>query len=114
MVGKEVPLSPMVGKELTLSLEAEALAGHRVPSLGPGPRDEVLMSVRGLTEEGKYRDVSFDLHAGEVLGIAGLAGSGQAELASALAGARARTGGTVLIDGRPAAMTSPREAIRAG
>jgi ABC-type sugar transport system ATPase subunit len=107
-------VTAMVGKELTLSLEGEALSGHRVPSLGPGPRDEVLMSVRGLTEEGKYRDVSFDLHAGEVLGIAGLVGSGQSELASALAGARARTGGTVLIDDRPAAMSSPREAIRAG
>jgi ribose transport system ATP-binding protein len=107
-------VTAMVGEELERSLEAEALSGTKVPRLGPGPKDEVLMSVRGLEEEGKYRDVSFDVHAGEVLGIAGLVGSGQSELASALAGARPRTGGSVLIDGRPVALASPREAIRAG
>jgi ribose transport system ATP-binding protein len=107
-------VTAMVGKELERSLEAEALSGTKVPRLGPGPKDDVLMSVQGFEEDGKYRDVSFELHAGEVLGIAGLVGSGQSELASALAGARPRTGGTVSIDGRPAALASPREAIRAG
>jgi ABC-type sugar transport system ATPase subunit len=104
----------MVGRELERSLEAEALSGARVPRLGPGPKDEVLMSVRGLAEQGKYRDVSFDVHVGEVLGIAGLVGSGQSELASGLAGARRRTEGAVRIDGRPSGLASPREAIRGG
>ncbi len=107
-------VSAMIGKELENSLVDAALHGGRVPRLGPGPSDEVLMSVQGLTEEGKFQDVSFELHAGEVLGISGLVGSGQSELASALAGARPGATGTVLIDGRPASLTSPREAIRAG
>ncbi len=107
-------VSAMVGKDLEHSLEGEALSGGRVPRLGPGPTDQILMTVENLTEEGKFRDVSFDLRAGEVLGISGLVGSGQSELASALAGARPRSGGAVRIDGKVAALASPREAIRAG
>jgi len=107
-------VSAMVGKDLQNSLEGQALSGAGVPRLGPGPTDQVLMTVDGLTVEGKFRDVSFELRAGEVLGISGLVGSGQSELASALAGARPRTGGSVRIDGQIAALSSPREAIRAG
>lgn len=107
-------VSAMIGKDLVNSLEGTALSGTRAPRLGPGPSSETLMSVEGLTEAGKFRDVSFNLHAGEVLGISGLVGSGQSELASALAGARVRTAGSVQIDGRPASLSSPREAIRAG
>jgi ribose transport system ATP-binding protein len=107
-------VSAMIGRDLVNSLEGAALSGKRVPRLGPGPSDQTLLSVKDLTEEGKFSDVSFELHAGEVLGISGLVGSGQSELASSLAGARARTSGSVWIDGRPASLSSPREAIRAG
>ena len=107
-------VTAMVGRSLERSLEAQALSGQKVPRLGRGPTGTVQMEVHGLTEEGKYRDVSFEVRAGEVLGIAGLVGSGQSELASALAGARARTGGTVRVDSRPVPLSSPREAIRCG
>jgi ribose transport system ATP-binding protein len=107
-------VSAMIGRDLVNSLEGAALSGTRVPRLGPGRSDRVVMSVEGLAEEGKFSDVSFELHAGEVLGISGLVGSGQSELASALAGARASTRGSVRIDGRLASLSSPREAIRAG
>lgn len=107
-------VAAMVGNNLRDSLEGQALSGGKVPRLGPGPTERVLMTAQGLTEEGKFRDVSFDLRAGEVLGISGLVGSGQSELASALAGARPRTGGSVKIDGKFAALSSPREAIKAG
>jgi len=107
-------VAAMVGKDLRDSLEGQALSGGKVPRLGPGPTERLLMTAQGLTEESKFRDVSFDLRAGEVLGISGLVGSGQSELASALAGARPRTGGSVKIDGKFAALSSPREAIKAG
>lgn len=107
-------VAAMVGKNLEHSREAAGLSGDRVPRLGSGPSERVLMAVEGLAEEGKFRDVSFELHAGEVLGISGLVGSGQSELAAALAGARTRTGGSIRMDGRPAGLSSPREAIRAG
>ncbi|WP_211365902.1 sugar ABC transporter ATP-binding protein [Pseudonocardia kunmingensis] len=107
-------VSAMVGKSLAGSLAEAALSGERSPRLGPGHTGTVLMSVRDVAADQKLRDISFDLHEGEVLGIAGLVGSGQSELAAVLAGARARDGGTIALDGRPVALASPREAIRAG
>jgi ABC-type sugar transport system ATPase subunit len=107
-------VSAMVGKSLEGSLAEAALSGERSPRLGPGHDGTVLMSVRDVGQEGKLDDISFDLHQGEVLGIAGLVGSGQSELASVLAGARGRDSGEITLDGRPVALASPREAIRAG
>jgi len=107
-------VSAMVGRSLRGSLAESALSGDRSPKIGTGARGPVLMSARGLTETGEYEDVSFDLHQGEVLGIAGLVGSGQSELASCLAGARTRTSGTTAVDGSDADLNSPREAIRRG
>ena len=107
-------VSAMVGKNLQGSLAEAALSGERSPRLGPGHGGKVLMSVRGLGEDQKLADISFDLHEGEVLGIAGLVGSGQSELAAALAGARKRHRGTITIDGRQVGLSSPREAIKAG
>lgn len=107
-------VSAMVGKDLAGSLAEAALSGERSPRLGPGGGPEALMEVEGLSEEGKFSDVSFTLRRGEVLGISGLIGSGQSELASVLAGARQRTAGTVRVDGVPLALSSPREAIAKG
>ena len=61
---------------------------------------EPLMEVRGYTLPGKFEDVSFSLHRGEIMGVTGLLGCGRGELAEALFGLRAARGGTVLIDGR--------------
>jgi ribose transport system ATP-binding protein len=107
-------VSAMVGKNLQGSLAEAALSGERSPRLGPGHGGKVLMSVRGLGEDQKLAEISFDLHEGEVLGIAGLVGSGQSELAGALAGARKRHRGTITIDGRQVGLSSPRDAIKAG
>ena len=107
-------VSAMVGKSLSGSIAEAALSGERSPRLGPGPTDQVLLSVRGLTEDDKIENVSFDLYKGEVLGIAGLVGSGQSELVSLIAGARTRTGGTMSFDGNPVDFHSPRDAIKLG
>ncbi|GAA4153997.1 sugar ABC transporter ATP-binding protein [Leifsonia shinshuensis] len=72
-----------------------------------------LLEVRGLTAGDRVRDVSFALRRGEILGLAGLMGSGRTELARALFGIdRAR--GEVLVDGEPIVLSSPRHAIAAG
>ncbi|WP_027059160.1 sugar ABC transporter ATP-binding protein [Mesorhizobium loti] len=75
---------------------------------------EVMLSVRGLASATKVRDVSFDLHRGEVLGIAGLVGSGRTELLRLLAGADRTTAGTISLDGKAMRLSSPRAAIAAG
>ncbi|MGV3551755.1 sugar ABC transporter ATP-binding protein [Rhizobium sp.] len=73
----------------------------------------VSVEVRGLTTH-RVRDISFDLHKGEVLGIAGLVGAGRTELLRALAGADRITSGTVKVDGKALALSNPRAAIAAG
>jgi ABC-type sugar transport system ATPase subunit len=72
------------------------------------------LSVRDLSVAGALRDVSFDLSYGEVLGCAGLIGSGRFELLRTLFGLQQRSGGDIKIEGRPAALRNPQEAIRAG
>jgi ribose transport system ATP-binding protein len=72
------------------------------------------LAVRGLSALPKLTDVSFDLHAGEVLGVVALEGQGQDELFDVLAGFRKATGGRIDLDGRPAGFAHPAEAIAAG
>jgi ABC-type sugar transport system ATPase subunit len=79
------------------------------------PRERVVMEVRGATAlDGTFRDVSFDLHAGEILGVAGLEGSGKEDLADALAGGRPLGGGTIAVQGKPLRSGSVGRALRAG
>ncbi|MCZ7661767.1 MAG: sugar ABC transporter ATP-binding protein [Thermoleophilia bacterium] len=60
---------------------------------------EPVLSVRNLHSVGMFSDISFDLFAGEVLGIAGLVGSGRTELLRTIFGADKRSGGEILVDG---------------
>lgn len=69
----------------------------------------VALSVEHLCVPPKVRDVSFDLHPGEVLGIAGLLGSGRSETLRAIAGAAKATAGTVVVNGVAATRRSPRK-----
>jgi ribose transport system ATP-binding protein len=107
-------VTAMVGKSLEGSIADAALRGERSPRLGAGRTEKILMSARGLGEDDRVAGIDFDLYQGEVLGIAGLIGSGQSELASLLAGARKRTDGQLTIDDKPVTFTSPRDAIRRG
>ena len=77
-------------------------------------RDEVVLSVVDLGRDAAIRGASFDLHAGEILGIAGLVGAGRSELARLVAGLDRATSGTVRMRGRTLSLRSPRHAIAAG
>ncbi|HYO31050.1 MAG TPA: ATP-binding cassette domain-containing protein [Thermomicrobiales bacterium] len=70
----------------------------------------VVLSVRGLSSGRRFRDVSFDLHRGEILGLGGLQGQGQRELLAALFGLHP-VQGEVLLDGAPATVRGPRAAM---
>ena len=82
---------------------------HR-PARIKGP---IALQVRNLTSPA-IRGVSFDLHCGEVLGLAGLVGSGRTELARALFGVDPIGRGQILIDGKPVSINSPRDALENG
>ena len=74
-------------------------------------RGEVVLDVRNVTGNG-VRNVSFELHRGEVLGIAGMVGSGRSELMEVLFGSAPLVYGEILIDGRLVKHPSPKIAIR--
>ena len=78
-----------------------------------GEPSEVVLSVVNLSTD-KLHDVSFELRRGELLGIAGLVGSGRSELGAALFGLDRRSGGTVRLNGKLVEPRSPREAIQLG
>ncbi len=76
----------------------------------PGP---VRLRVTGLSGQ-RFRNVSFDLHEGEVLGFAGLVGAGRSEVARAIFGADPSTSGTMELGGAAYKVKSPSDAIRSG
>ena len=75
---------------------------------------EVVLAVENLSSDTILDEVSFKLHAGEILGIAGMVGSGRTELARALFGADKLTNGYIAVKGKEIVFSGPHEAIRAG
>jgi len=85
-----------------------------VPRHLAGERGPVRLSVRGLSSPGKFDGVSFDVAAGEIVGFAGLVGSGRSEVAQAIFGLDRAAKGRVAVDGRPLRPGDVRAAKRAG
>lgn len=77
-------------------------------------RPAPILSVKNLTREGEYRDVSLDIAPGEVVGLTGRLGSGRTELALSLFGMTRPDAGEIIWQGRPLRLHSNRDAIRAG
>ena len=93
----------MVGGDAAAQDEA---AGAGALARALQPRGEVRLALRGLVVDGDRGEtavagIDLDVHAGEIVGIAGVSGNGQRELMEALAGQRRRHGGTVTVAGRP-------------
>jgi ribose transport system ATP-binding protein len=95
----------MVGRDLSGFYRK----AHRHAGEGP-----VALAVRDLADGIRVHGCSFEVRAGEVLGLAGLVGAGRTELARLVYGARRRTAGTVEIGGKALVFHSPRKAIQAG
>ena len=78
------------------------------------PSTDVVLEVEGLGRRGEFADVSFTVRAGEVVGLAGLVGSGRSEILETVYGARRPTAGSVAVRGRKLAPGSVPAAVRAG
>lgn len=93
----------MVGRELK-----EAIPKVKV-EVGPP-----VLRVKNLNRKGVLHDISLEVHRGEIVGLAGLVGSGRTETARAIFGADPIDSGVIEIEGKPVRIRSPRDAIRAG
>lgn len=112
----DLPIEPGIEErivELMLGAGVASAAQSR-PSKPRPAGQKPRLSVRGLAAGTKLTDVSFDLHAGEVLGVVALEGQGQDEVFDVLAGARKSLRGTVLVKGEPAHFAHPADAIAQG
>lgn len=92
-------ISAMVGRDVSLFYDREEVA------VG-----ETVVEVKGLTGNG-VREISFSVRSGEILGIAGMVGSGRTELAELLFGAKPIEAGEIVINGSAVDISSPRSAI---
>lgn len=115
--GRVVAEGPMA--EFDEARITRAMTGHEpgaarhawtLPRAGTPPR----LELRALTVPGEVADVSFSLMPGEVVGVAGLLGSGRTELALALFGMRPGYVGQILLDGRPVELRGVADAVAAG
>ena len=76
--------------------------------------DEILLEVEGLSKRGNYKDISFQLHKGEILGITGLVGSGRSEILLTLFGIIKPDSGKIRLKGKEIALSSTAEAEQLG
>lgn len=94
---------------------AEVAEVTEAPGRTPVPRDsEPVLSVSDISDGRKFEGISFDVHAGEVLGLGGLVGAGRTEVVSALVGDRPIVAGTISWRGAPSSFSSPGAALKAG
>ena len=94
----------MIGREL-----GEYFSVHAA-----SPRGDECLRVDHLTSPGHFTDISFAVHAGEVVGLAGLVGAGRSEIARAIFGLDPSATGTVSVRGHRVLVKSPRDAMRYG
>jgi ABC-type sugar transport system ATPase subunit len=103
--------------ELSTDQLIQHMVGREISSIyqrDPLPRGAELLRAVGITSKPLLKDVSLSLHAGEIVGLAGLMGAGRTELCRALFGIDPIDSGEIYIDGKRVAMRTPREAVRAG
>lgn len=103
-IDKQTMIERMVGRELNTVLQELEIATSEQP---------VVLKVQGLTGD-RFRDISFEVRKGEVLGFSGLVGAGRTEVAEAIFGAHPYQSGTIEVHGEPVTIRSPRDAMAHG
>jgi methyl-galactoside transport system ATP-binding protein/inositol transport system ATP-binding protein len=96
-------INMMVGRDVTEMLPKT-----------PCPIGDVKLEIKNFTNRKYFRDISFTLRRGEILGIAGLVGAGRSEVVEAIFGMRPRLSGEVFVDGKKVDIKSPADAIKNG
>jgi methyl-galactoside transport system ATP-binding protein/inositol transport system ATP-binding protein len=96
-------INMMVGRELNTIFPKEEC-----------PIGGIKLEVKNLSHKKYFRNVSFDVRKGEILGIAGLIGSGRTEVVETIFGMRPHSGGAIYVDGKPVKIKKPEDAIKLG
>ncbi len=101
-----------LNEDKLINLMIGRVTTQRFPEVETQP-GEILMKIRNFTsaDAGSFRDISFDLHRSEILGIGGLVGAQRSELVEAIFGLRSISAGTIEIDGKQVIIKSPKDAI---
>lgn len=102
-VTRDILIRDMVGREMTETFPT------RQPNIG-----KPMLEVQGLTRADTLEDIHLTVHAGEIVGLAGLVGAGRTELARCIFGADHFEQGRILLEGQPVRIRSPKDAIRNG
>lgn len=102
-VSKQDMINAMVGRDFTFE--------HNAPQ---PRRNKVVLKVDGAGREGAFRDISFELKEGEILGFAGLVGAGRTEVVRAISGADRLDTGKIEVLGKAVRISSPKSAMKAG
>jgi len=104
-------------QELTIEETIRHMVGRKLEALFPKEEAEIgapVLEVRGLTRPGVFRDISFSLRRGEILGMFGLVGAGRSEVARVIFGVDPHESGEIQIEGHPVQINSPAAALRHG
>ncbi len=112
--GKMVATHAVAELDVERIVELMTGAAKRAAAVRQSGRGGVVLEVEGLTRAAMVRDVSFSLHAGEILGLTGLVGAGRTELARCLYGADPFDAGRIVLDGKPVKPKSIHEALSLG
>jgi len=101
-------------ESLVTAMIGRAMALAFPPKVPLDPDTRVVLDIQGLTRPGIIEEVSIFVRAGEIVGLAGLVGSGRSEVARAIFGADRKAQGEIRVNGRSVRISSPNDAIRAG
>ena len=107
----------MPRSEATVEHVIELMIGGKLTAMFPPRKAEIgeeVLVVEGLSRPPAFEDISFSLSRGEVLGIAGLVGSGRTEVLRAIFGADAYQSGSVTLEGKRLALHAPRDGVKKG
>ncbi len=110
-------IATKLSSEVTRDDIIRMMVGREISQMFPKldvPIGDVVLSVKGLSLNGIFKDVSFDVRAGEILGIAGLVGSGRSNIAETIFGVTPANAGTISINGKDVRMSSPSVAMANG
>lgn len=113
-VANDLPAKQTSTAELIRHMTGRSVENVFPPAAPVADDAPVLLEVDGLGLEGVFEDVSFSVRAGEIVGLAGLVGSGRSEILETVYGARRATSGTVAVEGKPIPRGSVPAAVAAG